>query len=304
MYEAIERLRKLLMEHGIEYETAYLSDDTYWTVNNIRWHAFESGGNTIWITCNSDVDLTPEQVIAMTVGDKHKDNPRNYKPNGEPKIPNMSVGANPDWVDWVASLEHKEPSNITEAVEQLVFEAICFGGEMGPHDCGGENCPNEGMVHTEEFIRGWVKKISTMIGRSCPACPEIDNPDSYISHLQSALKWHDEHVPRPTNPRNTCAVLNGQNPPDEVLFIHDDGGVMHYLPDNAGTCKDCEFSHMTTDGEHCKWCSVLATHKIDSEEYCDPPNGYNPEPYFDADFYCGFFKRGTHLNIGAKAVSE
>lgn len=193
MYEAIERLRKLLMGRGIKYETTYTSDDTYWNVNGIRWHAFESGGNTIWISCISDATFTPEQVIAMTVGgnvniDTNKDNPRNYKPNGEPKIPNMSVGADPDWVDWVASLEHEDPSGLTEAVQQLMFEVICFGGEMGPHDCGGENCPDEGMVYTEGFIRGWVKKISTMIGRSCTACPEIDNPDSYISNLMRALE--------------------------------------------------------------------------------------------------------------------
>lgn len=73
--------------------------------------------------------------------------------------------------------------------------------------------------------------------RTCAECPEMDNPDSYISHLQSALKWHDEHVPRPTNPRNTCVVLMGQKPPEEVLFVREDGGgVTHYLPEDAGTC--------------------------------------------------------------------
>lgn len=79
--------------------------------------------------------------------------------------------------------------------------------------------------------------IAATVGRSCESCPEMDNPDSYIRHLQSALKWHDEHVPRPTNPRNTCVVLQGENPPEEVLFVHEDGsGVMHYLPEDVGTC--------------------------------------------------------------------
>lgn len=77
--------------------------------------------------------------------------------------------------------------------------------------------------------------IDAMVGeRSCALCPEMDNPDSYISHLQSALKWHDEHVPRPTNPRSTCVVLEGEKPPEEVMFIRDEGGVTHYLPE--GTC--------------------------------------------------------------------
>lgn len=80
--------------------------------------------------------------------------------------------------------------------------------------------------------------IAATEGRSCASCPEMDNPDSYINHIQSALKWHDEHVPRPTNPRNTCVVLMGQKPPEEVLFVHNDGGVTHYLPEDAGTCKN------------------------------------------------------------------
>ncbi len=79
--------------------------------------------------------------------------------------------------------------------------------------------------------------IAATVGRSCVSCPEMNNPDSYINHIQSALKWHDDHVPRPTNPRSTCVVLMGQKPPEEVLFVHDEGGVTHYLPEDAVTCK-------------------------------------------------------------------
>lgn len=62
-------------------------------------------------------------------------------------------------------------------------------------------------------------------------------------------------------------------------------------------CKDCKHSHMTTDGKCCKWCSIMATHQIDSNEYVDPPNGYDPEPYFDADFFCGSPRGGTHERL-------
>ena len=55
-------------------------------------------------------------------------------------------------------------------------------------------------------------------------------------------------------------------------------------------CRDCENSHMTDDGKFCKWCSVMATHEIDTNSEIEPPNGYDPEPYFDADFFCGFGK--------------
>lgn len=82
--------------------------------------------------------------------------------------------------------------------------------------------------------------IAATVGRSCESCPEMDNPDSYISHLQSALKWHDEHVPRPTNPRNTCVVLEGEKPPEEVMFVRDEGGVTHYLPEWTCHMEVCE----------------------------------------------------------------
>jgi len=52
-------------------------------------------------------------------------------------------------------------------------------------------------------------------------------------------------------------------------------------------CKDCKHAHMTMDGKHCKWCSIMATHSIDGD-LIEIPSGYDPEPYFDADFFCGF----------------
>jgi len=110
--------------------------------------------------------------------------------------------------------------------------------------------------------------------RSCAFCPEMVNPDGYISHLQSALKWHDEHVPRPTNPRNTCVVLEGENPPEEVMFVVEGGSTTHYLPEGAGTCRAvldegyykgingvCEGLYCSKCNEplsrrfkHCPWC--------------------------------------------------
>ena len=105
--------------------------------------------------------------------------------------------------------------------------------------------------------------IEVTIGRSCASCQEMDNPDSYVSHLQSALKWHYEHVPRPTNPRNTCVVLKGQNPPEEVLFVLDEGGVTHYLPEGAGTCKNVS----TTGNFRCSECDA-ADLDFDKPTYC------------------------------------
>ena len=36
--------------------------------------------------------------------------------------------------------------------------------------------------------------------------------------------------------RGTVAILQGGRKPEEVMFVHDDGGVTHYLPEDAWTC--------------------------------------------------------------------
>lgn len=61
------------------------------------------------------------------------------------------------------------------------------------------------------------------------------------------------------------------------------------LSEEIVRCKDCKHGHITIDGRHNKWCSILATH--DPEGDGDPPNGYDPEPYFDVDFFCAFGER-------------
>lgn len=53
-------------------------------------------------------------------------------------------------------------------------------------------------------------------------------------------------------------------------------------------CRDCKHGHITINGKSCKWCDLIATHDIDGNE---PNNGYDPEPYFDADFFCAWGER-------------
>lgn len=53
-------------------------------------------------------------------------------------------------------------------------------------------------------------------------------------------------------------------------------------------CRDCKHGHITIDGRSCKWCDLIATHDPEGDE---PHNGYDPEPYFDADFFCACGER-------------
>lgn len=82
-----------------------------------------------------------------------------YPDGAVPKIPNMPVGADPYWVDWVASLRHENPKNVGELVDQIVFEAICFGGDMGPNGNVWEGI-DEGMVWTNGWLNEWTEVFS------------------------------------------------------------------------------------------------------------------------------------------------
>ena len=68
-------------------------------------------------------------------------------------------------------------------------------------------------------------------------------------------------------------------------------GGIDKLREEIVRCRECKHGHITIDGKHCKWCDLLATHDPDGDG--DPPNGYDPEPYFDADFFCAWGERRT-----------
>lgn len=205
-----------------------------------------------WL-CDNDLlgqEIAYGDAKAATVGDKPKDNPRNYNPDGTPKIPNMNVGADPDWVDWVASLEHKEPLDLKEVVEQFMFEVICFGGEMGPNDCGGEYCPDEGMVYTNDFIDGWVRRIDATVGAgTCIYVPD-----------ETGFTWRDEN------------------------------DVEHYEEYSAGdecgsaSCDKCGYTMMVgDDGWFDGWDEIIEWTEEDGSEH----KGYVLKPRFKHCPNCG-----------------
>lgn len=296
-----DEVRRMLDERGIEYNVVgpdEFGKVVYFDLPDGREVGFTDfyDGHTqlrIW-------DCTPTQAIAATMGMEK------WEPSKE-------------WKAWHNSLKHDNPTSIREAVENILYEAIDFGGDMGPNGnvwCGVD----EGIVLTENCIDGWVesvesisatagmieeeadsrdlmeairdddgvrysmdevmdimrKDVAATVGRSCASCPEMDNPDSYISHLQSALKWHDEHVPRPTNPINTCVVLEGEKVPEEVLFIGANG-VTHYLPE--ATCRNDGFKddgewYFVCSGCGCEFeytnfaCEFAEGHGLGSPKYC------------------------------------
>ena len=81
----------------------------------------------------------------------------------------VPIGADPKWVKWVASLRHEPPTTIREAVEQLMFDAITIGGDMGPNGNVWYGW-DEGMVRTNDFIESWVKRFSDIAKPSQETC--------------------------------------------------------------------------------------------------------------------------------------
>lgn len=53
--------------------------------------------------------------------------------------------------------------------------------------------------------------------------------------------------------RGTVAILQGCRKPEEVMFVQDNGGVTHYLPEGAGTCKNTQddFDFMCSECGKC-----------------------------------------------------
>ncbi len=116
----------------------------------------------------------------------------------------------------------------------MIDYAITFAPTL---DRPPETMVGETVFDGEGNAIGWI--VNATERRSCVSCPEMDNPDSYISLLQSALKWHNGYMSMPTNPRNTCVVLEGEKVPEEVLFIGANG-VTHYLPEATCHLEECE----------------------------------------------------------------
>jgi len=69
----------------------------------------------------------------------------------------------PTWERWHKRLRHDEIKSIGDAVEQLMYEAIEFGGDMGPNG-NTYNGIDEGDVLMSGFINEWVARFESMLG--------------------------------------------------------------------------------------------------------------------------------------------
>lgn len=143
---AIDELRRLLDERSIKWWEGDDERKTLWESNGLTWEYFNDENGDAWLgflgACEQDI--TPEQAIAATLG--------------------RESWVNPTWERWHKSLKHDEIKSIGDAVEQLMYEAIEFGGDMGPNG-NTYNGIDEGDVLTSGFINEWIMRFESTLGR-------------------------------------------------------------------------------------------------------------------------------------------
>lgn len=148
---ATDELRRMLDERGVEWGNVRNDGSesnffTEWQFDGIDGRATAtewSAGNNLSMAIYR-WSLTPEQAIEATLG-------------REPWV-------SPTWERWHKSLRHDEIKSIGDAVEQLMYEVIEFGGDMGPNG-NTYNGIDEGDVLTADYINEWVARFESMLGR-------------------------------------------------------------------------------------------------------------------------------------------
>ena len=81
----------------------------------------------------------------------------------------VNAGADKDWVDFVFQLQHDEPRTTEDLVEQLLFDGILFGGDLGPNGNTYQGV-DEGEVMTRNFIGKWVERFDGMAAKALETC--------------------------------------------------------------------------------------------------------------------------------------
>ena len=196
---ATEKLRAMLDERGAEHYDG--TENTLWGYEDYneftgiyRFSADETRDGYMQVRL---WHATPEQAIAATLG-------------REPCV-------NPTWERWHKSLRHDEIKSIGDAVEQLMYEAIEFGGDMGPNG-NTYNGIDEGDVLTAGFINEWVARFESM----------LDGSDATGERHGGAGTCHDMYTD--DDEWFACSECNAE------LRVHEPFGVIgsiHYCP-NCG----------------------------------------------------------------------
>ncbi len=117
----------------------------------------------------------------------------------------LETRPNPTWVKWLESLRHDEVKTLGDAVEQLMYEAIEHGGDMGPNG-NVWNGVDEGDVLTVGFINEWVERIADVTGLG--HCQYVgEDADNMAGVVFRCSKCGNAEWPRPRNYCPSCGRM-------------------------------------------------------------------------------------------------
>lgn len=173
-----ETLREMLTERGVDWKAFDLfQQTTEWSTHNgafVYWARELDGELLVETTAPTKCSesCTPAQAIAATVGGTV------WEPSKE-------------WKAWHESLKHDNPTNIREAVENILFDAIDFGGDMGPNGNVWSGV-DEGDVLTEKCIDEWVRSIESVAATVEETCRLVDNESGPDMHCTACGRNVDD----------------------------------------------------------------------------------------------------------------
>lgn len=105
----------------------------------------------------------------------------------------MKTATNDDWDMWVQSLRHESIETIRDAVEELMYESIEHGCELGPNGITHDGM-DEGIALTDRAIGTWVERFATL-GRG--TCRTIGMHNGFIElSCGDMLPWASKMPPR------------------------------------------------------------------------------------------------------------
>lgn len=231
MGKPTDELRARLNELDVEYDTYDLPNGEHgvsWIDgNDIEWEAVQRGEN---FEIHALQLVTPEQAIAATVG-KRRSIPSMSKMEGVVCKFLRKIAPDRDWM-YLGEVEHAWIAELVNTIATDMVGAV-YGIRFAPtFDFPPETMVGETVFDSEGNAIGWI--VDATVGKD-------------IEHYDGGGR------------RGTVAILQGGRKPEEVLFVRDEGGVTHYLPEDVVTCKRVYHPNRITKTCTCSNCGYGAS---------------------------------------------
>lgn len=172
----------------------------------------------------------------------------------------LETRPNPTWVKWLESLRHDEVKTLGDAVEQLMYEAIEFGGDMGPNG-NTYNGIDEGDVLTSGFINDWIARFESTLGRNRYSYEQLREISSAVC---DAMEYaHDKAI---EHPDAADPLWNLDEYVNRILKVAFEGEATQ----GPGTCREVKIDRYWRGCGECSyvWEFMYSIGKCERPRYC------------------------------------